>query len=322
MRENRLLMDTQRLTKEEIAKAASLIQKGKLVAFPTETVYGLGASIFQLEAIEEIFRVKNRPQDNPLIAHIADLDWVEQVAQTVPLSFYTLSQRFFPGPLTVILKKCPRISGIISGGLETIAVRQPKHPIAETLIRCVGEPLVAPSANLSGRPSSTSAEHVLHDLSGKIAAVIDAGPCSIGIESTVLDLVSFAAPTILRPGMITKEEIMEVLGEEVCLYKEGPMGSPGMKYRHYAPKAIVEVFFSQEELEKYLFLSPSLKRLLLSACPVGHLDWFPLASQTLYALLRDADENHYDEILLLCDEQVRQNDALMNRISHMRRECK
>lgn len=310
-------MDTKRLTKDEIGQAASFIQKGKLVAFPTETVYGLGASIFNLEAIEEIFRVKNRPQDNPLIAHVANLDWVGQVAQCIPPTFYRLAARFFPGPLTVVLKRHSSISGMISRGLETIAVRQPKHPIAEALIRSVGEPVVAPSANLSGRPSSTTAEHVLHDLSGKISAVIDGGPCQIGIESTVIDLVSFDFPTILRPGAITKEEMMQVLKQEVCLYKEGPMGSPGMKYRHYAPKAIVKVFFSQQELEKYLAISSSSKQLLLSSHSVGHLDWASLTSQTLYALLRDADANRYDEVLLLCNEQVRQNAALMNRIMYM-----
>lgn len=309
---------TELLTPIQIEQAAFLIKKGELVAFPTETVYGLGASIFNRDAIEKVFWAKGRPQDNPLIAHIADLASVSSIAIDIPPAFYQLAERFFPGPLTLIVKRHPSVPDTASAGLDTIAIRQPKSVVASSLIRFVGEPLVAPSANLSGRPSSTTAQHVLHDLSGRIAGVIDAGPCPIGIESTVLDLVTFERPTILRPGYVTKEQIEAVLGFEVDYYKQGKMTSPGMKYRHYAPEAPVKVFFQESDLEEYLANSPKCKRMLLSQRQMnGRIDHFLLLAQNLYATLRQADEERYDEVLLFCDERIQKDDSLMNRITRL-----
>lgn len=309
---------TERLGIQDIDKAASLLREGELVAFPTETVYGLGASVFDEVAILKIFAAKGRPQDNPLIAHVADLDSVALIAKEIPTDFYLLAERFFPGPLTLIVARHPQVPAIASAGLDTIAIRQPSSEVALALIRAVGSPLVAPSANLSGRPSSTTADHVLHDLKGRIAAVIDAGSCAIGIESTVLDLVSFEKPTILRPGFVSHEQLEHVLGKEVVFYTKGKMASPGMKYRHYAPEAPVKVFFTQEEIEAYLASSPRCKRMLLSHEPMeGRADHFLLLARDLYANLRYADTHHYDEVLLLCDADVQNDLGLMNRISRM-----
>lgn len=311
-------MDTEILKISQISRAAQLLRKGELVAFPTETVYGLGASLFDQAAIEKIYKAKGRPQDNPLIAHIADLSFVQEIAIDIPEAFYHLAERFFPGPLTLIIKRSAKVPAIASAGLDTIAIRQPLNPIANELIRAVGHPLVAPSANRSGKPSSTTAGHVLHDLGGKIAAVIDAGPCSIGIESTVLDLVSFERPTLLRPGSITKDDLEKILGREIDYYTHGPQTSPGMRYRHYAPDAPVKLFFSQSELENHLTTTPRCKRMLLSQKTLlGGVDHFVLLAQTLYANLRQADDEHYDEVLLLCDEQMQQDAGLMNRIARI-----
>lgn len=278
-------MTTQFLNPRELDKAAALIQAGELVAFPTETVYGLGASVFNPTAIQKIFQVKGRPSDNPLIAHIADLKDLSRLAQEIPEDFYRLSAAFFPGPLTIVLKRQPTVPGIVSAGLDTIAIRQPSHPLAQALIRLVGDPLVAPSANLSGKPSSTNAQHVLEDFSGKIAAVIDGGSAQIGIESTVISLLG--EPTLLRLGQITQEEIEAVLGRKVL--KAGshtPIASPGMKYRHYAPLATVRLFSTLEELRASL--DPAKKQWIVRN---------PTA-QNLYAELRKADQEACQEVLI------------------------
>jgi L-threonylcarbamoyladenylate synthase len=203
-------METQLLGPKDIAKAALLLKEGYLVAFPTETVYGLGAPIFNEKLVAQIFASKGRPADNPLIAHISDLSQILEIACEIPPFFDQLTKEFFPGPLTLILKRHPRVPAIVSGGLDTIAVRMPDHALAQALITAVGQPLVAPSANLSGRPSSTEASHVLHDFSGSIAAVIDGGPTKHGMESTVLSLLK-EKPVLLRPGALSLADIEAVL---------------------------------------------------------------------------------------------------------------
>lgn len=284
-------MTTQILNAEDLKLAATLIQSGELVAFPTETVYGLGASIFNPAAIQNIYQAKGRPSDNPLIAHIADLQDLARIAIDIPDAFYTLSDAFFPGPLTLILKRHPAVPALVSAGLDTIAVRQPSHPIAQDLIRLVGDPLVAPSANLSGKPSSTSAQHVLEDFSGKIAAVIEGGSAQIGIESTVLSLIG--EPTILRLGHITQEELEAVLGRKVLkATAHTPVASPGMKYRHYAPLARVLLFPSLEAL--YACKTPAKKQWVLEA---------PTA-QNFYGELRKADLEGCQEVLVLLDSST------------------
>ncbi len=287
-------------------QAAELLRSGKIVAFPTETVYGLGASIFSQEGIERIFAAKGRPRDNPLIAHVASLEMALSISRDLPPSFYLLAARFFPGPLTLVVHRHPDVPDSVSAGLDTIAIRFPSHPVALELIRRVGHPLVAPSANLSGKPSGTIAEDVREDLDGRIDAIIDGGPCSIGIESTVLDLVSFEHPTILRPGQITQAELAEFLQEEVLLYTSGPKASPGMRYRHYAPNTPVKVV-------SYFTGGDSCKRMLIADRPMeGAL---PLHPATLYALMRQADREGFDEIVIVCDEKG--DAALLNRIGKM-----
>lgn len=290
------------LQPSQISLAAELLLKGELVAFPTETVYGLGAPIFQPEAIAKIYVAKGRPSDNPLIAHIASLSQVEQIARDIPLEFFLLAEAFFPGPLTIVLKKHPSVPAIVSGGLETIALRMPSHPLAQALIAAVGQPLVAPSANLSGKPSSTAAQHVMTDFK-EIGAVIDGGETEYGIESTVISLVS--TPRLLRPGAVSKEAIEKVLGQQ--LQEAAPqdkLSSPGTRYRHYAPEARVKLFTSKHELELYLQTAPAMRRVVISN----------VQSLNLYALLRQADEEKQDEIVIYCDEQTIQNHALMDRL--------
>ena len=223
-----------------LEEGAKLLKKGGLVAFPTETVYGLGAHSFQPRALEKIFEVKGRPPDNPLIIHISRTEELEQVADQVPLEAYRLGEKFWPGPLTLVLKRKEGLPEQNSRGLPTIAVRLPAHPLARGLLKKVEAPLSAPSANLSGSPSPTQAEHVWEDLAGKIDAIIDGGISTVGVESTVLNLC-VNPPVLLRPGGVTREQLEEYLGLEIILPDQSishePPSSPGMKYRHYSPRA-------------------------------------------------------------------------------------
>jgi L-threonylcarbamoyladenylate synthase len=222
-----------------IREAASLIRSGQLVAFPTETVYGLGGDGLNPAALGRIYAVKGRPPDNPLILHVASQEQLPSVAAEIPDIAYTLMRTFWPGPLTLVLPKTPQVPDLATGGLMTVAVRMPDHPVALALIQHAGTPLAAPSANRSGRPSPTAAQHVLDDLKGAIPLILDAGPTAIGIESTVLDTTCIP-PVLLRPGGVSRATIEAVIG---------PLGgspdaarqrrSPGMRYRHYSPKAHV-----------------------------------------------------------------------------------
>lgn len=223
--------------------AAEILRSGGLVAFPTETVYGLGADARSDAAVARIFEAKGRPQDNPLIVHVHSYDAVPALVRELPSRAEVLMYRFWPGPLTLVLRKSGILAERVSPGLETVGVRIPDHEVALRLIRIAGLPVAAPSANVSGRPSPTSPTHVLRDLDGRIDAVVDGGPCGIGVESTVLDL-TVVPPAILRPGGTTREDIEEVLGDVVVdhpVQTEGDWAprSPGMKYRHYAPAAQV-----------------------------------------------------------------------------------
>ena len=233
---------------EELEEACRILQKGGLVAFPTETVYGLGGDAMYSEASAKIYAAKGRPSDNPLIVHIADMDALEDIAQSVPEAAVKLADHFWPGPLTMIFPKKEAVPKSTTGGLETVAVRMPSHPVARALIRESGVYIAAPSANTSGRPSPTKAEHVKEDLDGRIDMILDGGAVGIGLESTIVDL-STGVPTILRPGYITGEMLEDVLGEvqvdpAILSQKMNPnivAKAPGMKYRHYAPKAPVTV---------------------------------------------------------------------------------
>ena len=231
-----------------IERVASLLRQGEVAAIPTETVYGLAGSAFSADAVKKIFEAKGRPQDNPLIVHISDLEMLPTVAGRIPEDAYKLAKAFWPGPLTVILPKKDTVPAVVSAGLDTVAVRFPSHPVAAAIIRAAGLPLAAPSANLSGFPSPTEAQHVIDDLTGRVAAIVDGGPCGFGIESTVVTLAG-ETPRLLRPGVITREQLEEVLGKTVEIdpavlspLQDGQAAaSPGMKYKHYAPNAKLTV---------------------------------------------------------------------------------
>ncbi|WP_456277433.1 L-threonylcarbamoyladenylate synthase [Bacillus sp. AK128] len=224
-----------------IQEAAQLLIKNEVVAFPTETVYGLGGNAKSTEAVTKIFEAKGRPSDNPLIVHIADQHQLQELVTEVPAVALKLMNEFWPGPLTFILPaKEDAVSERVTAGLSTVAIRMPDHPVALAILKASGLPLAAPSANLSGKPSPTSAEHVWNDLNGRIAGLVDGGITGVGVESTVLDCTE-KIPVILRPGGITKEQIEEVVGEvalDLALTKkDSSPKSPGMKYTHYAPNA-------------------------------------------------------------------------------------
>lgn len=252
-------MQTQLLHANEskaIETAAQILKEGGLVGMPTETVYGLAANALDGKAVAKIFAAKGRPMDNPLIVHISEFDQINRLVQGVPEAAKRLAARFWPGPLTIILPKSEIIPDEVSAGLPTVAVRFPSHPVARALITASGLPLAAPSANLSGHPSPTTAEHVMNDLSGKIEAVLDGGACGVGVESTVVTLVS-NPPRLLRPGGITLEQLRAVLGEvELDPAVLHPLAagvraaSPGMKYKHYSPKADVVILDGDFEAYK------------------------------------------------------------------------
>ena len=229
--------------KASIALGASLISKGDLVIFPTETVYGLGADAFQPNAVRKIFEAKGRPADNPLIVHIHTLGQLYELSQNVTENALKLSAAFWPGPLTLVLKKKPCISDLVTASLDSVAIRMPSNPAALALIAASKTCIAAPSANLSGKPSPTNARHALEDMKGRVKLILDGGDCSVGLESTVID-VSGDAPTLLRPGGITLEMLQDCIGTVnvspgVLSPFHGKAPSPGMKYRHYAPKAEV-----------------------------------------------------------------------------------
>lgn len=242
----------QKPQEQKIRRASAFLKKDEVVAFPTETVYGLGANALSPKAIKKIFKAKGRPSDNPLIVHIASKKQLYTLVKSVPPDAEKLMRRFWPGPLTMILKKSPNVPPEISAGLNTVAVRLPQNKIARALIRRSGFPLAAPSANLSGKPSPTEASHVLRDLDRRIACILDGGPTRVGLESTVIDLTG-KIPTILRPGKISAEEIMRVIGKvrmhrsvranKKILYAK----SPGMKYRHYAPQAELKILHGKPD---------------------------------------------------------------------------
>ncbi len=244
--------------KKVFALAGDIIKKGGLVAFPTETVYGLGADALNQDAAAKIYGVKGRPSDNPLIVHVADFEGLEKIIKEIPWQAEKLAEKFWPGPLTMIMNKADIVPKTTSGGLNTVAVRMPSNKIALELIRASGGYIAAPSANTSGKPSPTRAEHVVQDLSGKIDLLIDGGDVGIGIESTIIDLTS-SKPTILRPGAITQKMLCDVIGEveiDEALIKSDSNTvpkAPGMKYRHYAPKAdITVVEGKKEDVVKYI----------------------------------------------------------------------
>lgn len=240
-------MNTKLLTEKEINEAAAILRDGGLVGIPTETVYGLGADGLNGEAVSRIFEAKGRPQDNPLILHIPDVSWLERYCKEIPLTAYQLAEAYWPGPMTMILYHKDMVPQSVTAGLDTVGMRCPSHKLCRDIIAAAGVPVAAPSGNTSGRPSPTTAQHMMEDMDGKIDAIVDGGPCSVGVESTIIDLTC-QPPRLLRPGGITLEQLQAVLGEvavdpavtRLLGAGEKPK-APGMKYRHYAPKAPVTV---------------------------------------------------------------------------------
>lgn len=239
--------------------AADIIKEGGLVAIPTETVYGLGANGLDETAVAKIFEAKGRPQDNPLILHVADAADIEKFCHSIPQSAHALAKAFWPGPLTMVLPARDTVPKRTTGGLSTVAVRCPDCDITRDIIRLAGVPIAAPSANISGKPSTTTAEHVRHDHNGRIDMIVDGGPCRVGVESTIVDLTE-GRPRLLRPGGITPEQLLAVLGDLVVdkavtaqIDKDAVVKAPGMKYRHYAPQSeVIIVSGSREKAANYI----------------------------------------------------------------------
>lgn len=247
-------INTEDMCSQDFTEAVEILRRGGLVAFPTETVYGLGGDAFDPTAAKRIYAAKGRPSDNPLIVHIAEISELEGLCRNIPETAYALADAFWPGPLTMIMQKQGSIPKETTGGLNTVAVRMPSNPIARRLIKEAGLPIAAPSANASGRPSTTKAEHVIEDLSGKIEMIIDGGASAIGLESTIVDLTGNPV-LILRPGYITIEMLRQVIPEveydKAVLKRERNddivARAPGMKYRHYAPKGDLTIFEGRDE---------------------------------------------------------------------------
>ena len=324
---------------EKIRLAADVLRKGGLVAFPTETVYGLGANALDEGAVLRIFEVKQRPADNPLIVHIADFEDVYVLAEHLPPKAQDLMERFWPGPLTLLLPRSELVPDATTAGLSTVAVRMPSHSIARMLIKEAEVPVAAPSANLSGRPSPTTAAHVLEDLSGKIEVVVDGGEVEFGLESTILDLTT-TPPTLLRPGPLTVEELQEILGqitihpvaraEEPC--EKVIALAPGMKYRHYAPKAkviLVEgradaiVTKVQELVQKYRQMGKRVGIMATSENAhhyeglvevVGERQRPKTIAKNLFKILRRFDEQGVEIVIAEGIEPVGVGLAIMNRL--------
>lgn len=299
--------------------AADIIKKGGLVAIPTETVYGLGANGLDEQAVIKIFEAKGRPQDNPLILHVAEPAEMEKFCHDIPKSAYLLAEKFWPGPLTMVLPARDIVPRRTTAGLDTVAVRCPDNDTTRQIIRLSGVPIAAPSANISGKPSTTTAQHVFHDHNGKIDAIVDGGPCRVGVESTIVDLTD-ERPRLLRPGGITPEQLMEVLGDLVIdkavtaqIDKDAVVKAPGMKYRHYAPQEpVVIVAGSREKAAQYIkrHFVPGDRVLCFQEELPLYQDCNPLAygkesqvetlSAGLFAALRELDDASIHQVYARC----------------------
>lgn len=332
-------VDPEHIDADVMEQAGKLIAEGELVAFPTETVYGLGGDALDPDASRKIYAAKGRPSDNPLIVHIAEFDDMKRVAREVPEQAKKLADAFWPGPLTMIVWKSDAVPEATTGGMQTVAVRMPNHPVALELIRRSGCLIAAPSANTSGRPSPTEAQHVAEDLAGKIAMILDGGPVGIGIESTIIDLTE-EKPMILRPGYITPEMLSETLGEEVVI-DPGIIAAddtrkpkaPGMKYKHYAPKAEMIIVDGAQDavIDKINELTAAKcaegKKVAVIATDetkerydaqvilsMGRRSDEDAIAQHLYKILRECDELDVGEIYSECFQTPRIGQAIMNRL--------
>lgn len=330
-------METKRLTKAELQVATQALRAGEIVAFPTETVYGLGADACQKDAVKKVFLAKGRPSDNPLIVHVYDFSQVEEFVENFHPLTKKIVEHFWPGPLTLVFEAKPNaFPKEVSAGLTTVSFRMPDQPLTLELIHAVGSPLVGPSANTSGKPSPTTSDHVYHDLQGKIFGILEGGATKIGVESTVLDLSQVdQAPMILRPGATTKEQLEQVLGIEIrvdrhLVQENEPPRSPGMKYKHYAPDTKVvmvqpedwqlAVEWSQlQKLKTGIMAGPSLcetVREQVAAVYEYQEDSVEAATRGLFAGLRALDEPQFalDLILVVTYPEDYLGNAYMNRL--------
>ena len=319
--------------RETAQAAANIIKNGGLVAIPTETVYGLGANGLDPQAVAKIFVAKGRPQDNPLILHVADPEQLELFCHDIPECAYKLAEAFWPGPLTMVLPARDNVPKCTTAGLPTVAIRCPDNDVTRQIIRLAGVPIAAPSANISGKPSTTTAQHVLHDHSGRIEAVVDGGPCRVGVESTIVDLTE-DTPRLLRPGGITPEQLLSVLGDLVIdqavtaqLDKAAVVKAPGMKYRHYAPEAqVLIVAGSREAAARYIQKSyaPGDRVLCFREELELYRNCAPLAygseadpetlSAGLFAALRELDDPNVKRVFARCPEGGGVAYAVQNRL--------
>ncbi|MFJ9288670.1 L-threonylcarbamoyladenylate synthase [Bacillus halotolerans] len=327
------VMDELSTNDPQIAQAAALLRENEVVAFPTETVYGLGANAKSTDAVKKIYEAKGRPSDNPLIVHIADISQLDGLTGPAPDKAKILMKRFWPGALTLILPCKPgALSPRVTAGLDTVAIRMPDHPLALALIRAAGLPIAAPSANLSGKPSPTKAEHVAHDLDGRIAGMMDGGSTGIGVESTVLSCAG-EIPVLLRPGGITKEQIEAEIGpilvdKGLADQNEKPI-SPGMKYTHYAPSAPLVISEGSPERIQTLIqeyqqggkrvgvLTTEENANFYSADYVkscGRRDQLETVAAALYDALRSFDEEKVDFIIAESFPDTGVGLAIMNRL--------
>lgn len=338
-------MDSEKIDIEKMQEAAALIREGELVAFPTETVYGLGADALRPEASSKIYEAKGRPSDNPLIVHVCKFEELERIAKDVPEQARKLADAFWPGPLTMVVWKNDNVPYTTTGGMDTVAVRMPNHPVALALIEESGCLIAAPSANTSGKPSPTEASHVSTDMDGRIPVILDGGAVGIGIESTIIDLTE-AVPMILRPGYITKQMLEEVLGEEVII-DPGILATdttdpsqtgqkpkaPGMRYKHYAPKAdlvlvegdtdnvvaeinrLVEVAQNAGKHVGVIATDETMEHYTADVVlSIGARDDEDAIAQHLYKILRDFDEQEVDAIYSESFATPRIGQAIMNRL--------
>lgn len=306
---------TERDGEAGLDEAAGLLRAGKLVAIPTETVYGLAANALNGAAVKNIFAAKGRPQDNPLIVHIAETEEIIPLVKNFDERARALAKAYWPGPLTMILPKSDIIPDEVCAGLDTVAIRMPSHPVAHEIIKKCGFPLAAPSANTSGKPSPTTAAHVMNDMDGKIAAVVDGGSCSVGVESTVVTLAC-EVPRVLRPGGITPDQLRAVLGEveiDKAVFKALENGekvlSPGMKYKHYSPNA--RVIIVKGDFDKFAAFACSRgektcavcfdgeeNKLSVPAYPYGHADSPEEQARELFDVLRHVDDEKMELALV------------------------
>ncbi|MCR4416140.1 MAG: L-threonylcarbamoyladenylate synthase [Ignavibacteria bacterium] len=308
------------LVTSSVKIASEFIKKGEVVAFPTETVYGLGANVYDDDAIKKIFVVKRRPTDNPLIVHISNINQIESLVKKINNCAKTIIEIFFPGPITIVLEKNDAISELVSGGLNTIAIRMPSLELTKKFIDECGVPIAAPSANLSGSPSPTSWKHVYNDLNGKIPCILKGPDCEVGIESTVVDCTK-NKPVVLRPGIISIEDLKKVFSD-VKIYKPKNISkpkSPGMKYKHYAPKAKVILINSEEDLEKIEFDKD--KAAFIGLLKIKGLKKIKRVNdlrdyaRNIFKFFRQCDEENIEVIFCQSVPEIGLGLAIMNRLT-------